>query len=97
MRLYTFEAKKGRQLIGAEVAGRLIDLNVAHAARVGRRAAVLANSMLELPGEVTNSYSRYNAQYADAVLSGARGGEGSSFRPLCAGRAITALRWPDQS
>ncbi len=48
MRLYTFEAKKRPQLIGAEVAGRLIDLNAAHAARVGRRAAVLATSMLEL-------------------------------------------------
>jgi len=48
MRLYTFEAKKRQQRIGAEVAGRLVDLNVAHAARLGRRSAVLANSMLEL-------------------------------------------------
>ena len=47
MRLYTFEAKQ-RQRIGAELAGRLIDLNAAHAARTGRRAAVLAESMLEL-------------------------------------------------
>jgi len=48
MRLYTFEARKRRQLIGAEVAGRLIDLNAAHAARVGSRTATLASSMLEL-------------------------------------------------
>ena len=47
MRLYTFEAKK-RQLVGAEQDGRLIDLNAAHAARLGRRTAVLAISMLEL-------------------------------------------------
>lgn len=48
MRLYPFEAKKRQQLIGAEVAGQLIDLNAAHAARLGRRAAMLATSMLEL-------------------------------------------------
>lgn len=48
MRLYTFEARKRRQLIGAEAAGRLIDLNAAHAARVGSRTAVLASSMLDL-------------------------------------------------
>ena len=47
MRLYTFEAKK-RQLVGAELGGRLIDLNAAHAARLGRRTAVLATSMLDL-------------------------------------------------
>ena len=47
MRLYTFEAKK-RQLVGAELDGRLIDLNAAHAARLGRRTAVLAASMLDL-------------------------------------------------
>ena len=48
MRLYTFEANKRQELIGSEVAGRLIDLNAAHAARVDRRAARLADSMLEL-------------------------------------------------
>src|SRR6185436_11753335 len=48
MRLYTFESKKRQQMIGAEVAGRLIDLNAAHAARVGSGAAMLAGSMLEL-------------------------------------------------
>jgi len=48
MRLYTFEAKRQRRLIGAELAGRLVDLNAAHAARVGSRSAVLADSMLDL-------------------------------------------------
>src|SRR5262245_33271634 len=48
MRLYTFEARKGRSLIGAEVAGRLIDLNAAHSARAGSLAAPLAASMLDL-------------------------------------------------
>jgi len=48
MRLYTFEANKPRQLIGAEIAGRLIDLNAAHAVHLGSRAAVLAASMLDL-------------------------------------------------
>jgi 2-keto-4-pentenoate hydratase/2-oxohepta-3-ene-1,7-dioic acid hydratase in catechol pathway len=47
MRLYTFEVKK-RHLVGAELDGRLIDLNAAHAARLGRRTAMLAPSMLEL-------------------------------------------------
>jgi 2,4-diketo-3-deoxy-L-fuconate hydrolase len=47
MRLYTFEAKK-RRLVGAELNSRLIDLNAAHAARLGRRTAALADSMLEL-------------------------------------------------
>jgi 2-keto-4-pentenoate hydratase/2-oxohepta-3-ene-1,7-dioic acid hydratase in catechol pathway len=48
MRLYTFEAKTAQQMVGAELAGRLIDLNAAHAARTDSRAATLANSMLEL-------------------------------------------------
>ena len=48
MRLYTFDTKKRPQLIGTEVAGRLIDLNAAHAARVNSRTATLAPSMLEL-------------------------------------------------
>ena len=48
MRLYTFEIKKGEQRLGAEVAGELVDLNAAHAARMNRRTAVLAGSMLEL-------------------------------------------------
>jgi 2-keto-4-pentenoate hydratase/2-oxohepta-3-ene-1,7-dioic acid hydratase in catechol pathway len=47
MRLYTFEAKK-RRLVGAELHGQLVDLNAAHAARLGRPTAVLADSMLEL-------------------------------------------------
>jgi 2,4-didehydro-3-deoxy-L-rhamnonate hydrolase len=49
MRLYTFRSKK-RTLIGAElpVDGRLVDLNAAHAARLGRPRAVLAGSMLDL-------------------------------------------------
>src|SRR5262245_35140349 len=46
MRLYTFETQK-RQRIGAEVAGRLIDLNAAYSTCVGRKSAVLVNSMLE--------------------------------------------------
>jgi 2-keto-4-pentenoate hydratase/2-oxohepta-3-ene-1,7-dioic acid hydratase in catechol pathway len=48
MRLYTFETKTRQQRIGAELNGRLIDLNAAHAARMNRRSAVLAGSMLEL-------------------------------------------------
>ena len=47
MRLYTFQEKR-HQLIGAELNGRLVDLNAAHAARLGNRKAVLAASMLEL-------------------------------------------------
>lgn len=46
MRLYSFVASK-QVRIGAELAGRLIDLNAAHAARLGRRNAMLAPSMLE--------------------------------------------------
>jgi len=48
MRLYTFEARKRPLLLGAELAGRLVDLNAAHAARLGRPKAILAASMLEL-------------------------------------------------
>lgn len=48
MRLYTFATKKHPELIGAEWDGRLMDLNAAHAARLNRRSAVLAGSMLEL-------------------------------------------------
>src|SRR5262245_50176466 len=48
MRLYTFETRKGRPLIGVEAGGRLIDLNAAHAARLGRRSVILADSMLAL-------------------------------------------------
>src|SRR5437867_10897912 len=47
MRLYTFEAKK-HQRLGAELNGQLIDLNAAHAARLGRISAALAGSMIEL-------------------------------------------------
>src|SRR6185436_10987430 len=47
MRLYTFELKK-QQRIGAEMDGRLVDLNAAHAARLGQIDAVLATSMLDL-------------------------------------------------
>ncbi len=48
MRLYTFETKKRQQLIGAELNGLLVDLNAAYAAKLNRRSAVLAGSMLEL-------------------------------------------------
>jgi 2-keto-4-pentenoate hydratase/2-oxohepta-3-ene-1,7-dioic acid hydratase in catechol pathway len=48
VRLYTFRAGKPGQLIGAEMAGNLIDLNAAHAARIGSRAGIIANSLLEL-------------------------------------------------
>ena len=48
MRLYTFKGNKPEQLIGVEMAGRLIDLNAAHAARVGNRASNIANSLFEL-------------------------------------------------
>jgi 2-keto-4-pentenoate hydratase/2-oxohepta-3-ene-1,7-dioic acid hydratase in catechol pathway len=49
MRLYTF-ATKVRDQIGVELNGRLVDLNAAHAARLGRSRldAVLAESMLDL-------------------------------------------------
>src|SRR5688500_3058554 len=46
MRLYTFEARN-RLRIGVEVNGQLIDLNAAHAARVGRKNAAVAESMIE--------------------------------------------------
>ena len=47
MKLYTFET--GRQSrLGAELDGKLIDLNAACAARLGNKNAVLAPSMLEL-------------------------------------------------
>jgi 2-keto-4-pentenoate hydratase/2-oxohepta-3-ene-1,7-dioic acid hydratase in catechol pathway len=47
MKLYTFET--GRQSrLGAELDGKLIDLNAACAARFGNKNAVLAPSMLEL-------------------------------------------------
>lgn len=47
MKLYTYESKK-QQRIGAELDGRLVDLNAAHAARLGRKSAVLASTMLDL-------------------------------------------------
>ena len=47
MRLYTFELKN-QPRVGAELGGRLIDLNAVHAARLGNRKAVLADSMLGL-------------------------------------------------
>jgi 2-keto-4-pentenoate hydratase/2-oxohepta-3-ene-1,7-dioic acid hydratase in catechol pathway len=67
MRLYTFESKKRQQMIGAEVAGRLIDLNAAHAARVGHGAAVMAASMLELirGGEVALKRVRQALTFAE--------------------------------
>ncbi len=46
MRLYSF-AVKGQIRLGAELAGRLVDLNAAHAAQLGQKSAVLAPSMLE--------------------------------------------------
>ena len=46
MRLYSFAARHHIR-IGAELNGRLIDLNAAHAARLGKKGAVLAPSMLE--------------------------------------------------
>jgi len=65
MRLYTFETKK-RQLVGAEWDGRLIDLNAAHTARLGRRTAVLAASMLKLihGGEVVLKKARQALAFA---------------------------------
>lgn len=46
MRLYSYTAG-GQSGIGAELAGRLVDLNAAHAARLGQASAVLAPSMQE--------------------------------------------------
>jgi 2,4-didehydro-3-deoxy-L-rhamnonate hydrolase len=65
MRLYTFEVKK-QQLIGAELDGRLIDLNAAHRARVGKRDALLANSMIELirSGDVVLNRARQALAFA---------------------------------
>jgi 2,4-diketo-3-deoxy-L-fuconate hydrolase len=67
MRLYTFESNKRQQLIGAEMAGRLIDLNAAHSARPGSRAAVLASSMLELirGGELALKQARQALAFAE--------------------------------
>lgn len=48
MRLYTFSANKRDELIGTELAGSLIDLNAAHAARTGNRRGIIADSMFEL-------------------------------------------------
>ena len=48
MRLYTFATKKRDELIGAELDGRLIDLNAAYSAKLNRRSATVAGSMLEL-------------------------------------------------
>jgi len=47
MKLFTYEAKK-QPFIGAELDGRLVDLNAAHAARLRRKSAVLAPTMLDL-------------------------------------------------
>src|SRR5262245_59106853 len=47
MKLYTFESK-GRPRLGAELDGDLIDLNAAHAARLGSRNAILAVTMIDL-------------------------------------------------
>ena len=67
MRFYTFEAKRRRQLIGAELHGRLIDLNAAHAARLGSRTAALAASMLELiqGGEAALNRARQALTFAE--------------------------------
>jgi 2-keto-4-pentenoate hydratase/2-oxohepta-3-ene-1,7-dioic acid hydratase in catechol pathway len=47
MRLYTFEHKRQRR-IGAELDTRIVDLNAAHAARLGNKKALLAATLLEL-------------------------------------------------
>lgn len=47
MRLYTFQSKN-QVRIGGELPGRLVDLNAAHAARLGRKGARLADSMIDL-------------------------------------------------
>lgn len=66
MRLYTFEARQEVR-IGAEHQGRLVDLNAAHAARLGRRQAVLAASMLELIRAGQAALPRARAALAFAV------------------------------
>ncbi len=51
MRLYTFEneqEQQRQQRIGAELGGKIVDLNLAHGARLGRRDAVLAPAMIDL-------------------------------------------------
>jgi len=66
MRLYTFQ-KKRHQLIGAELNGRLVDLNAAHAARLRSRRAVLAGSMLEFirGGEAALKRARQALAFAE--------------------------------
>ena len=73
MRLYTFQ-KKRHQLIGAELNGRLVDLNAAHAARLGNRKAVLAGSMLELirGGATTLKQARQALSFAHKNQKAAR-------------------------
>ena len=47
MRLYTY-ALKGSERIGAELDGALIDLNAAHAARIGSKKTPLAPTLIDL-------------------------------------------------
>lgn len=47
MKLYSYLHQRQSRL-GAELNGRLVDLNAAHAARLGRKRAVLAPTMLDL-------------------------------------------------
>ncbi|HEY3235067.1 MAG TPA: fumarylacetoacetate hydrolase family protein [Polyangiaceae bacterium] len=47
MRLYTFEMEN-QQRIGAELDGRIIDLNAAYVASTGDRSAAVAKSMIDL-------------------------------------------------
>jgi 2-keto-4-pentenoate hydratase/2-oxohepta-3-ene-1,7-dioic acid hydratase in catechol pathway len=46
MRLYTFETK-GQQHVGGEMDGYLVDLNAAHTARLQRKTAILAPTMVD--------------------------------------------------
>jgi 2-keto-4-pentenoate hydratase/2-oxohepta-3-ene-1,7-dioic acid hydratase in catechol pathway len=66
MKLYTFESD-GRERLGAELGGRLLDLNAAHAARLGNRKAVLAPTMLELirGGEAALKRARQALTFAE--------------------------------
>jgi 2,4-didehydro-3-deoxy-L-rhamnonate hydrolase len=65
MKLYTFE-HEGGQRIGAGLGEAIVDLNAAHVARVGRRDALLASSMIELVrgGEAALAEARETLAFA---------------------------------
>src|SRR5438093_5382045 len=73
MKLYTFETR-GQPRLGAEWAGRLIDLNTVHAARLGAKNAVLAATMIDLirGGETALKQTRQALAFAQKNAGSAR-------------------------